>query len=129
LSQATVCGERLESGGIHLGCSGVLGVLGLCCGRCGRCVPDLRILLFEPLRVIVAEVRRFVGVVGAAGCLRFGVRGSSELTMRVSLFVDKFRSVRHLRSTAESLCSAALLRFELVRADMVSDIVDVENGM
>ena len=91
-------------------------------------MPDLRILLFEPLRVILAEIRRFVGVVGAAGFLRFGVRGSSKLTMRVSFFVDKSRSMRHLQSTAESLCRAALVRFELLRVDIVSDIGDPENG-
>jgi len=114
-----------------LGCSGVLGLCSECEGESDgrrRCVPDLRILLFEPLRVILAEIRRFVGVVGAAGFLRFGVRGSSKLTMRVSFFVDKSRSMRHLQSTAESLCRAALVRFELLRVDIVSDIGDPENG-
>jgi len=81
-----------------------------------------------PLRVILAEVRRFVGVVGAAGFLRFGVRGSSMLTIRVSFFVNESRSMRHLRSTAESLKWAGLFLFELVRADIVSDIGDSGTG-
>ena len=82
-------------------------------------------MLLVPLRVMFAVVRECVGVVGF---LRFGVRGSSKLTDRVSFFFKGCQGPVHLRSTAESLCRAVLFLFELVRADIVSDIEDPENG-